>query len=70
MYELIYLELYKKDLQSTLDYISNVKLKGNYRKAKFGNYYIFFEIDETDKIVKIKRLVYSRMNMKLIFSYI
>lgn len=103
MYSLLYFELYKEDLQLTLNYISNIlynpdaanklyldikqcceeiskdpyifssylgktKLKSNYRKAKVGNYYLFFEINEDVKIVKIKRFIYSKMDSRYILD--
>ena len=47
-------------------YISNMKLKNEYRKAKVNNYYIFFRIDEERKVVQIARFIFSNMD----FSYI
>ena len=43
-------------------YISNVKLKNEYRKAKVNNYYIFFRIDEERKVVQIVRFIFSKMD--------
>lgn len=105
MYNIVYFELYKQDLQSTLDYISNilfnsdaavklyteikktckqisknpymfssyignVKLKANYRKAKVGSYYIFFEVDDILKVVKVKRFIYSKMDSQNILRIV
>lgn len=44
------------------NYISNIKLKNEYRKAKVNNYYIFFRIDEERQVVQIARFIFSKMD--------
>ncbi len=36
-------------------YISNIKLKNEYRKAKVNKYYIFFRIDEERKVISSEK---------------
>ena len=47
-------------------YISNIKLKNEYRKAKVNNYYIFFRIDEERKVVQIAKFIFSKMDFSKI----
>ena len=49
-------------------YISNIKLKNEYRKAKVNNYYIFFRIDEERKVVQIARFLFSKINFSKIIE--
>lgn len=38
------------------------KSNGEYRKMKIDNYLMLYQINETEKIVTITRVIYARMN--------
>jgi plasmid stabilization system protein ParE len=38
------------------------KSSGEYRKLKIDNYLMLYQINETEKIVTITRVIYARMN--------
>ena len=43
-------------------YVSKIKLKNEYRKAKVNNYYIFFRINEERQVVQVARFLFTKMD--------
>ncbi len=43
-------------------YVSKIKLKSEYRKAKVNNYYIFFRINEERQVVQVARFLFTKMD--------
>lgn len=53
--------------KSFIDFESSVSLKYCYRIFHVGNYTAFFYVDENEHVVYVRRILYSRMNLKNMF---